>query len=271
MFLDEHEEVLYIGSSIHLVTRIESQHFLSQNGNLNEECILQTHKILYHQCLSDSDMKIKERYLINTLVPRNNVKMNKSDKFSFVIDNINWTLFSIDNEGLVEKRRNLIYKKTELINHFLDSNSDLLIIEKPNSKNYLKINNETWDVCSSFFIKINNEFYYHHLNRMSYEAGYSIKDGIRIYQNVEYKKSRHGFHHFIWVDSADNDSDLFIFEGCGFRHPDESEESFNLSHRKLLFIEYNYIRKNDYLISDNEIKKYNSLLGITEIFEREII
>mgnify|MGYP006152384201 CR=1 FL=1 len=62
MFLDIDDNVLYIGSSIHLVIRIEKQHFLSQHGNLSEECILESHKILYHQCVSSDDMKIKEIY-----------------------------------------------------------------------------------------------------------------------------------------------------------------------------------------------------------------
>lgn len=51
MFLNEKEEPLYIGISINLTTRIEEQHFKSLNGNLSQECINETHSILYHSAL----------------------------------------------------------------------------------------------------------------------------------------------------------------------------------------------------------------------------
>lgn len=122
MFLDKDEQVLYIGISIHLVKRIESQHFLSQHGNLSEECLLETYKVLYHQGVSESDMKVKERYLINTLAPQYNDKMNRNDKFAFEIPDINWKLYSLDIEGLIEKRECLSTKKNKigLKNHEID-------------------------------------------------------------------------------------------------------------------------------------------------------
>lgn len=103
MFLGADESVLYIGSSIHLVERIEKQHFLSQHGNLSEECILETNKILYHQSVSADDMKIKERYLINTLKPKYNDKLNNNNIFSFTID-LDWKLYSLNTETMIEKR-----------------------------------------------------------------------------------------------------------------------------------------------------------------------
>ena len=75
MFLSETEKPLYIGISINLVNRIETQHFKSSNGNLSLECIHETDRILYHQAVSSDDMKVKERYLINKLNPKYNVKM----------------------------------------------------------------------------------------------------------------------------------------------------------------------------------------------------
>ena len=46
MFLDDEENPLYIGQSINLINRIEKQHFLSEYGNLSEECILKTKRVL---------------------------------------------------------------------------------------------------------------------------------------------------------------------------------------------------------------------------------
>lgn len=103
MFLNEREDPLYIGISTNLTTRIETQHFKSLYGNLSFECIEETHSILYHTATSGDDMKIKERYLINTLNPKYNNKMNNENKFSFTID-IDWKLYSINTEELIEVR-----------------------------------------------------------------------------------------------------------------------------------------------------------------------
>ena len=104
MFLDDNENPLYIGQSINLIQRIEKQHFLSEYGNLSEECIQITKQILYHECVSADDMKIKERYLINTLSPRFNISLNNNSRFSFTIDNIEWKYLSLNTELILEKK-----------------------------------------------------------------------------------------------------------------------------------------------------------------------
>ncbi len=113
MFLDKDENPLYIGISKNLNRRIEAQHFKSLNGNLSQECIDETYSILYHIAFSEEDMKLKERYLINTLNPKYNKKMNKQNRFSFTID-IDWKLYNVDVENLIEvtrKKRNIIKSK----------------------------------------------------------------------------------------------------------------------------------------------------------------
>lgn len=114
MFLDKDENPLYIGSSFNLVTRIEQQHFLNKNGNLVEECIIKTYKILYHKAESYDDMMIKERYLINTLDPIFNIKLKNNSKFSFKID-FEWNLYSVDTKSLIEKRKKRSRKRLEPI------------------------------------------------------------------------------------------------------------------------------------------------------------
>lgn len=268
MFLDEDEDVLYIGSSIHLVKRIESQHFLSQHGNLSEDCILETHKVLYHQGVSESDMKVKERYLINTLAPKHNNKMNNNDIFSFAIDNIDWKLYSLDFEGLIEKR----YKKIEIINHSFNENSSHLLIGKSNRKNYLRISrsktNQFWQ--DVYFIKIENEFYFHNLNNLSSYAGYSFEGSERVYSSLERINSVYGLNSLIWVDSNENDNVLFRHNETDFFHPEEGKILSDKRDKKLLFIKYNLLRKIDFICSDEDIKYYNSMLGINDFIEREI-
>ena len=111
MFLDQEETPLYIGQSINLINRIEKQHFLSEYGNLSEDCIHKTKQVLYHECISADDMKIKERYLINTLSPEFNIALNNKSKFSFSI-HIDWKYLPLNTEGILEKKEeNRIIKK----------------------------------------------------------------------------------------------------------------------------------------------------------------
>lgn len=174
MFLDIDDNVLYIGSSIHLVVRIEKQHFLSQHGNLSEECILESHKILYHQGVSSDDMKIKERYLINDLKPKYNNKLNNNNKFSFTID-IDWKLYSIDTQSLINKREIKSKKFHQIKNFTLSKNNSNITInddseifrlstctifyEKENKDCLVRnvFGYSCWD--DFYFVRINKELY----------------------------------------------------------------------------------------------------------------
>ena len=138
MFLDKDENPLYIGISKNLTTRIETQHFKSLNGNLSQECIDETYSILYHIAFSEEDMKLKERYLINTLNPKYNKKMNKKNRFSFTID-IDWKLYNVDVENLIEvtrKKRNIIKSKLsesifkEYNTYTAQPNDDIKLLKK---------------------------------------------------------------------------------------------------------------------------------------------
>lgn len=270
MFLDDNEEVLYIGISIHLVNRIESQHFLSQHGNLSEECILQTHKVLYHQCLSDSDMKIKERYLINTLVPKYNNKMNQNDRFSFVIDNINWKLYSIDNEGLNEKRKVLSSKnyKISLKNHKIDFtiNSNLTINNLDNlwilGFSFLH-HNENEDLPNDwrpsrggypedyfYLIKINNELYIYcdeilrifgNYKKVTYVNDF---DDQYIYPNIKELKAKYDLDSFLFINCKEKSG---IFQK--YSHEGLVGESYLLNPREQLFMKYDLL-KNQKMIDE---------------------
>lgn len=100
MFLNEFEEPLYIGISKKLATRIETQNFKGKSGNLSKECIEETHKILYHQATSADDMKIKERYLINTLNPKYNNKMDNGNNSNFSIS-FDWLEYEFNKDELL--------------------------------------------------------------------------------------------------------------------------------------------------------------------------
>lgn len=278
MFLGVDDNVLYIGSSIHLVKRIEQQHFLSQHGNLSEECILESHKILYHQGVSSDDMKIKERYLINILEPKYNNKLNNNNKFSFTID-IDWKLYSLDAESLIEKRQKK-NQSNKLINHSFDINTPSLIIEKANKNNYLRIpslSDEEKEQMGfhpffndSYFMLINNEYYYHHFNNLSSSASYTILNKARIYRNLEKINNKHGSNSLVWVECNEDDNVLFSPGESEFFHVEEGKELSNQRAKKLLFINYKLLRHIDMICGDEDIKYYNSILNITDVIEREI-
>ena len=120
MFLNEFEEPLYIGISTRLVQRIEMEYFRGKSGNLSKDCIEETHQILYHQATSADDMKIKERYLINTLNPKYNNKMNNGNGFNYPIP-VNWLKHDFNKDellqGLKERTRSYQSGATIIRNH----------------------------------------------------------------------------------------------------------------------------------------------------------
>lgn len=116
MFLSEHEEPLYIGISTRLVPRIEAHYFKGKSGNLSKECIEETHKILYHQATSADDMVIKEKYLINSLNPKYNDKINNRNLFNYPIS-VNWLEFNFNKDEILRdlKERKRSYQSSTII------------------------------------------------------------------------------------------------------------------------------------------------------------
>lgn len=167
MFLNEEEEPLYIGQTINLVQRIQRQHFLSDYGNLSEECILKTKRVLYHECLSEEDMKIKERYLINTLSPKFNKSINNNNKFSFSID-IDWKYLPLNREKIIKERKAIIRKK------IAKKTVSILIYE-----------NDLKELSKWGFFKLHNRIptngYFNGWENIN--LGTSIADGIRLIES----------------------------------------------------------------------------------------
>jgi hypothetical protein len=250
MFLNEKEEPLYIGISINLTTRIEEQHFKSLNGNLSQECINETHSILYHSALSQDDMKIKERYLINTLNPKYNNKMNNDNKFSFTIE-IDWKLYSIDKENLINKRENKS-KRTRIGNAVFFENQDIeeILFVYPDLENderlthgcnvndyiYLVNYKNKWFIWSkeieSNDISIKSYIEINHINDFDEKVEY----------NEDYIKEKFKKSNYLFVKSNLKDSifnEYYYYGGVG--------EQNILNPKKRLFLEYKFFKKSKYL------------------------
>ena len=185
MFLDEEEKPLYIGQSINLINRIEKQHFLSEYGNLSEECILKTKQVLYHECISADDMKVKERYLINTLSPEFNISLNNKSRFSFSIE-IDWKYLSLNTEKLLEKKEEKRIKHTVLRNISakvvnVGTKTNVVFgakISREFNRDYIKFKIGKGLHSTNLIFKINDEIYlalnsfYWYLQNGSPEKGY---------------------------------------------------------------------------------------------------
>lgn len=273
MFLNKNEEPLYIGISKNLTTRIETQHFKSKFGNLCKECIEETYKILYHQATSEDDMKIKERYLINTLKPKYNNKMNNKKSFDYKIQ-INWQQYEFKKEELLEKRY-----KNETKQHlkFRNYNYDF------ESQDYLKLRTDrtiqTFYTClfnlerdypniifpkrrgglggyNSFeddfhFLKINNElfiFCYEILN--FYESEYTgFGELVHEFKDINKLRNEYGIDSFVIVSSKEKKG---IFAGDHHMHKLPNE---------ILFMKYDVLKKTELLDKEWEQRLDKALIN----------
>lgn len=250
MFLNEKEEPLYIGISTNLTTRIEVQHFKSSNGNLSQECIEETHSILYHTALSIDDMKIKERYLINTLNPKYNDKMNNENLFSFTID-IDWKLYSIDKHKLIQDKEKKA-KRTRIGNAIFVENQDIhqILVTYPDLDNDERIRDGYNENQNFYLIKHQNkwfiwseEIHWNDKFLMSWIDINHINDfDVKIEYNEDYIKEKFKKRNYLFVKSNLKNSifnEYYYYGGVGERNV--------LNPKKRLFLEYKFYKKSKYL------------------------
>lgn len=126
-FLNENNEVIYIGRTNNIVSRIAT-HFSSQ-GHLPQECYDEVKRVDYLELKTKNDMKIKELYYISKYKPI----FNTHDKYdvSFGINELTdaWILFERKKiDAFVQEANRLIEednKKTEEIKLLNLRNKDL--------------------------------------------------------------------------------------------------------------------------------------------------
>ena len=249
MFLNEKEEPLYIGLSTNLTTRIEVQHFKSSNGNLSQECINETYKILYHSALSADDMKIKERYLINILNPKYNSHMNKDSKFSFTID-IDWKLYSIDKENLTQSR-DIKIKRTRIGNAFFFKPEEIqeLFINYPNIDDDERLRHGVNEKDYFYLIEYKKKWFiwsreieWNDNLITSWEEINHINDfDERIVYNEDYIKEKFKRNNYLFVKS-----EPFGIFGEYYYYGGKGERNI-LNPKKRLFLEYNFYKKKQYV------------------------
>ena len=112
-FLNDDQEVLYVGKTTNLKDRI-FRHFHS--GHLSPECYSEVSYIRYIECKTDLEMTIKEIYFIDKYKPKYNSVFVNDESMDPIedLDNIKW-----DKEYKIEKQAKVIGKdliKTNDIN-----------------------------------------------------------------------------------------------------------------------------------------------------------
>ncbi len=287
MFLNQIEEPLYIGISKTLTVRIEKQHFISKSGNLSKECIEETYKILYHQATSADDMKIKERYLINTLNPKYNDKMNNGNDFDYPIP-VKWEVYEFKKEELLKRRKDN-ETKTHLKFRNYNYNFENQKILKLNSDRTIR----TFDTCilnldkyypniefpernrgghnyddNFSFLKVNNELYVYtnEILHNFYDVDYPFDGGdiiIKLKKDIKELRAEYGLYTFVIVSSKEKKG---IF---GFKKSNE-----------LLFMKYEALKASGFLDKEWENlldkalinykkSRYNWLIGRSYTKEEE--
>lgn len=273
MFLNEKEEPLYIGLSINLTTRIEVQHFKSLNGNLSQECIEETHSILFHTALSADDMKIKERYLINTLNPKYNTKMNNRNHFNYQIP-ISWEVYNFNKNELLNKRVNKkINTQVKFRNHKYNFQNNKGInlnkystircfqshpifeelypeLEFPSRSNGYYDNS-----CNFYFLKINNELYVFASEIfIFYDFNYP-GDGTTVgtIKNIKKLTDEYGLDAFVLVKCKEKKG-VFDMGWSNFIIPDE-----------VLFMKYETLKKANILDNKWEILLDKALINCKKL------
>ncbi|MCY7916174.1 nucleotide excision repair endonuclease [Bacillus vallismortis] len=88
-FLNEEDEILYVGKTKNLRNRMERAHF-TNNGHLPTNCYIETKKVKIAKVANNDEMSIYERYLINILNPKYNTQINNRTIFNFELPELDW-------------------------------------------------------------------------------------------------------------------------------------------------------------------------------------
>lgn len=167
-FLDEYENVIYIGKAKNLKTR------MNNHKHLPESCYLEQAYIDYACFDNEYEMDFAERYYIQKLTPKYNTKL--SDRpISFTsteLDSIKFDIYEI-NQIVVEKSK---YQLEQLRLNELNEEEQI----------YMDVDIDLFD-----FMAISQLFYsdsFQKFNKKSKNEDFSMKSIIKNYEKYKYLK-----------------------------------------------------------------------------------
>ena len=109
-FLDEEENILYIGRTNDLERRILAEHF-TDLGHLPMECYKSIDKIEYTEVLNESEEVAYEAVLINKIKPSYNTQFKDEGEFNINLPEFDWHEFKVNEkyfEYLKSKKNKII-------------------------------------------------------------------------------------------------------------------------------------------------------------------
>jgi hypothetical protein len=137
-FLNEQEEIIYIGRTKNLKKRIET------HNHLPSECYDEADKIEYIKLDSTDEGIIYEMYLINKISPKYNTEFNKSPMFEFELPEKEWKVYEDKDEVSIKKTKpnldkyayynfndSILYKPSYLIDYIktdIKNSSEILTL-----------------------------------------------------------------------------------------------------------------------------------------------
>lgn len=105
-FLNQANQVIYVGRTNNIIRRIRQQHF-GNNGHLPKECYNETKTVEYAKVASQNDAILYELYYIEKYHPLYNTSDIGGGAFSVELDELSWQIFDFRPD-----KKN--YKKQEL-------------------------------------------------------------------------------------------------------------------------------------------------------------
>lgn len=100
-FINNKDEIIYIGRTNDIRRRITTDHFTS-NTHLPNECYIETQRVKYTEFANESEEIAYEAILINQEKPKYNVQFKDSAQFDVKLPDIKWMPFEWDFEGQME-------------------------------------------------------------------------------------------------------------------------------------------------------------------------
>lgn len=88
-FLNEQNEIIYVGRTNNIHHRIGSQHF-KKHGHLTDACYEECKYVDYAELVSENDSKIYEIYLIDKYSPKYNITLTTGGAVSLDLPELSW-------------------------------------------------------------------------------------------------------------------------------------------------------------------------------------
>lgn len=141
-FINEQNEVIYIGRTNNIVRRIRQQHF-GTNGHLPAVCYQQTKRVEFAQVASENEAKMYELYYIEKHHPLYNKVDIGGGSFSVELPELSWQPFEFKDEQTKPTNKDILQHVSQHIeeldnecayaNRFLRGKDQLSWLEKTNT------------------------------------------------------------------------------------------------------------------------------------------